>query len=80
MNAFIKFLQNIPDKVAHILICMLGSIVFGFSFGLGASLAAEYKDLVHGGRWDWLDFVAGMFGTILGSLVNFLIIREIWLA
>lgn len=79
MNDFIKFLQNVPDKLAHIVICMLGSTVFTCAFGLGATIAAEYKDLVWGGKWDWLDFAAGIFGTILGGLINFLIIREIWL-
>lgn len=79
MNKLFDFLMHMPDKLAHIIICFIGTIFFGFGFGLGASLGAEFKDKAHGGKWDWADFAAGMLGTVCGFLIHFLIIREIWL-
>ena len=78
MDKLFDYLLKMPDKIAHIIVCFVGSIPFGFSFGLGASLAAEFKDRAHGGRWDWMDFLAGMLGTILGGLIHFVIIKPIF--
>lgn len=79
MGKIIEFLQNIPDKLAHLLVCLVGSLLFGFAFGLGASMAAEYKDKVHGGQWSWPDFFIGVLGSAVGAFIQILIIREIWL-
>lgn len=68
-----------PDKLAHLLICLIGSFFFSFFFGFGASVAAEYKDYVHGGSWSWADFACGLIGSAIGGLVQFLILRDIWL-
>lgn len=80
MNKIIQFLQNIPDKLAHLVVCFVGSLFFSFFFGFGAAIAAEYKDLVHGGYWSWGDLAVGLVGSAVGGLVQFLIVREIWLA
>ena len=79
MGRIIDFLLKMPDKLAHFAVCLVGSFVFGFSFGLGASIAAEFKDKAHGGRWDWLDLWAGVFGSVVGGFIHFLILRELWL-
>lgn len=37
---------------------------------LGAMVAAEYKDKVHGGKWDWKDLACGLIGGLLGQGVQ----------
>lgn len=80
MNKIVQFLQNIPDKLAHLIVCTVGAFFFTFFFGFGAAVAAEYKDLVHGGHWSWTDLFVGVIGSAVGGLVQFLIVRDIWLA
>ena len=77
MERIIDFFKNTPPKIVHILICMFGSIILGFPFGFGASIAIECHELTLGNKWDWSNFIAGLFGTILGSIVNFIILREL---
>lgn len=70
------FMQN-SDKVKHFAVCALGSAVFGIGFGIGAGLAAEYKDKAWGGKWDWYDILADALGTIVGGLIHVLTILTI---
>lgn len=78
VNAFIKISTLLPDKLAHFLVCLFGSIVFTAGFGIGAGLAAEFKDVAHGGKWSWGDITADIAGTLVGGIINILIVREIW--
>ena len=32
--------------------------------------ALEYKDKVHGGRWDWIDFGLTVAGAMIGQLIE----------
>lgn len=79
MKEIVETSKMIPDKLAHFLVCLVGSAVFSFLFGLGASVAAEFKDMAHGGSWDWYDLIAGLVGSAVGGVVNILIIREVWM-
>ena len=38
--------------------------------GLGIAAALEYKDKVHGGKWDWIDFGITCTGVIVGRLIR----------
>ena len=33
-------------------------------------LYPEYKDKVHGGRWDWIDFGLTVAGAMIGQLIE----------
>lgn len=63
------------DRIAHLFVCFFGSAVFGYGFGIGAGIAAEYKDKVWGGGWDWWDIAADAMGTVLGELVHHAIFK-----
>lgn len=73
MNKIFDYLLSMPDKIALIIMCLVGSIPLGFAFGLGASLAFEFKSRGEG------NLIAGLFGTFLGSLINLVIIKAIWI-
>mgnify|MGYP003401551864 CR=1 FL=1 len=64
---------GLDDKLKHTIVCLIGSLFFGYGFGLGAGIAAEYKDKAWGGKWDWWDIAADMVGTIIGGMVHYLI-------
>ena len=64
---------GLDDKLKHTIVCLIGSLFFGYGFGLGAGIAAEYKDKAWGGTFDWWDIAADMVGTIIGGMVHYLI-------
>ena len=47
--------MSLDDKLKHIIVCFIGSLLFSYGFGLGAGFAAEYKDKAWGGTFDWWD-------------------------
>lgn len=64
------------DRIAHMFVCFFGSAIFGYGFGIGAGIAAEYKDRAWGGRWDWWDIAADGVGALLGELVHYAIFKN----
>lgn len=72
INAW-KWFMSLDDKLKHIIVCFIGSLLFGYGFGLGAGFAAEYKDKAWGGTFDWWDIAADLTGTIIGGICHYLI-------
>lgn len=68
-----KWIINNLDKVKHFAVCFGGTAIFGVGFGIGAGLAAEYKDKAWGGKWDWYDIAADALGTVAGALIHYLL-------
>ena len=68
-----KWFNSLDDKLKHTIVCLLGSLLFGYGFGLGAGFAAEYKDKAWGGTFDWWDIAADLTGTIIGGIGHYLI-------
>lgn len=68
------WLKDNTDKVKHFAVCLLGSMFLGVGFGIGAGLAAEYKDKAWGGKWDWYDLLADALGTVVGGVVHCLLL------
>lgn len=48
---------------------MVGLLLTLFG-AIGCALGLEYKDKAWGGRWDWLDLLATVFGGVLGQLLQ----------
>jgi len=63
------------NRPLHILICLVGSAICGYGFGLGAGFAAEAKDVAWGGSWDWKDICADLIGTAAGTIIYFLLYK-----
>lgn len=73
INSVVSWWSDLNDKVKHIIVCAVGSLAFGYGFGIGAGIAAEYKDKAWGGKWDWLDIAADIIGTAVGASMRYLI-------
>ena len=56
----------------------LYAIPIGFLFTilcvLGVASGMEFKDKQYGNQWDWLDWIATMFGGLVGQLLQIIII------
>ena len=56
----------------------LYAIPIGFLFTilcvLGVASGLEFKDKQYGNQWDWLDWIATMFGGLVGQLIQIIMI------
>lgn len=64
----------ITNRPAHFLIALIGSILLGIGFGIGAGLALEFKDKSYGGKFDYLDLSITFIGGVIGGMINIYII------
>lgn len=58
------------NRHKHLIISFLIAL-FSWGMAMGAGIAAEYKDKVHGGKFDWIDLLADIIGIGLALLVRF---------
>lgn len=68
----------ISNRMAHMICVGLVSLVLGWSSGIAAIIALEYKDVQRGGWscWDWLDCLAGLIGCLIGGAIHFAILKH----
>ena len=52
-------------------ILSLGSWYTALLAGGGVSSALEFKDKLWGGRWDWIDWICTIAGTVIGFGISF---------
>lgn len=66
------------NRPAHLLCVGLVSLALGWSSGIAAIIALEYKDVQRGGWkcWDWLDCLAGLIGCLIGGAIHFVIFKH----
>lgn len=77
MNVFLKLLPKWlreSNRYKHLLYAIPIGLVFTILCVLGVASGMEFKDGQHGGKWDWLDWVATMIGGIIGQLIQILFI------
>ena len=77
MNVFLKLLPKWlreSNRYKHLLYAIPIGLVFTIPCILGVASGMEFKDRQHGGKWDWLDWVATMIGGIIGQLIQSLFI------
>lgn len=68
----------VSNRMAHMICVGLVSLALGWSSGIAAIIALEYKDVQRGGWrcWDWLDCLAGLIGCVIGGGVHFAILKH----
>lgn len=66
------------NRPNHIICVGMMSLALGWSAGVAAIVALEYKDVQRGGWecWDWLDVAAGLIGCVIGGAVHFTIFKH----
>lgn len=58
------------NRWKHLLYGFLVSIIAGLNFTLGCAAGMEFKDHLHGGKWDWIDFGLTIAGGLAGSAIR----------
>lgn len=62
------------NRDKHFLYAIPIGLIFTILCVIGVASGMEYKDKLKGGKWDWLDWLATIFGGIIGQVFQVLII------
>ena len=62
------------NRQKHFLYAIPIGLVFTILCVLGVASGLEFKDKQYGNQWDWLDWIATMFGGLVGQLLQIIII------
>ncbi len=65
------------NRWKHLLYGFLVSIIAGLAFTLGCAAGMEFKDRLHGGKWDWIDFGLTVAGAWFGLMLRIVIINAL---
>lgn len=72
LNMFKKFLES--NRWKHFLYSIPLGLFFTIFFVIGINAGMEYKDDYYWGEWDWLDFIWGVAGGLIGQILQVIII------
>lgn len=62
------------NRLKHFLYAIPCAIIGTIIFVVGLAAGMEFKDVVYGNKWDWLDFIATILGGIIGQLLQIIVI------
>lgn len=62
------------NRPKHLLYAIPASFIGTFLFGAGLAFGMEFKDKQNGGVFDWLDVVATLIGSLMGQLLQVLLL------
>lgn len=65
----IKWLKE-SNRMKHLKYALLPGALFTILFVAGLATGMEFKDKQHGGKWDWLDWIATMIGGTIGQAIQ----------
>lgn len=71
-----KWLLN-SNRLKHLLYAIPIGFIFTILCVLGVATSLEYKDVLYGGKWDWIDWLLTIVGGIIGQAIQLLIIMLI---
>ena len=77
MNIILRFLPKWlreSNRYKHLFYAIPVGLVFTILCVLGLASGMEFKDKQHGGKWDWLDWIATMIGGLIGQAIQVLLI------
>lgn len=58
------------NRTKHLKYAILPGTLFTILFVAGLATGMEFKDKQHGGKWDWLDWIATMIGGVIGQAIQ----------
>ena len=62
------------NRIKHFIYAIPFGLFFTLLSVLGLASGMEFKDVVYGNKWDWLDFIATILGGIIGQLLQIIVI------
>lgn len=62
------------NRLKHFLYAIPIGFIFTILCVLGVATSLEYKDILYGGKWDWIDWLLTITGGIIGQAIQLLII------
>ena len=62
------------NRLKHFLYAIPIGFIFTILCVLGVATSLEYKDVLYGGKWDWIDWLLTITGGIIGQAIQILII------
>lgn len=62
------------NRYKHFLYAIPASFLLTFFFGLGLATGMEFKDKMYGNKWDWIDWICTVCGSIIGGSLQILLI------
>lgn len=62
------------NRLKHLLYAIPIGFIFTILCVLGVATSLEYKDVLYGGKWDWIDWLLTIVGGIIGQAIQLLII------
>ena len=71
-----KFFEKLKDSFLssnrwkHFIACLIGSLLTGFGFAVGAGLALEFKDYKYSKNFDLVDLLYSLLGGLIGTVVR----------
>lgn len=68
-GGFINWFKQ-SNRWKHLLYGFLVAVIAGLNFTLGCAAGMEFKDRLHGGKWDWIDFGLTIAGGLAGSAIR----------
>ena len=69
LKIFPKWIRK-SNRYKHLLYSIPIGYIFTMLCVLGVASGLEFKDKAHGGKWDWLDWLATMIGGIIGQVLQ----------
>ena len=62
------------NRLKHLLYAIPCAFIGTIMVVVGLAAGMEFKDVVYGNKWDWLDFIATILGGIIGQILQLLFI------
>lgn len=62
------------NRYKHFFGGLMLSFIFTVFFGLGLATGMEFKDYMYKNEWDWIDWGCTAIGSLIGGILNFLVI------
>lgn len=62
------------NRLKHFLYAIPCAMIGTLIFVLGLAVGMEFKDRLHGGKFDWLDLAATILGGIVGQIITLILL------
>ena len=58
------------NRLKHLLYAIPSAFIGTILFAAGLAVGMDFKDKMHGGKFDWLDLTATLIGGLIGQILQ----------